>query len=81
MTRGDDGLFRVSQAAQQQRGAALQNDATVRVMPGVLEGSNVNTVESMVEMISNSRRFEMQMKVISSVDDNTQRANQILAMN
>lgn len=81
VVRGDDGFFRVSPAVQQQRGAVLQNDATVRVMPGVLEGSNVNTVESMVEMISNSRRFEMQMKVISSVDDNTQRANQILAMN
>ncbi|NKI73952.1 flagellar basal body rod protein FlgF [Dickeya sp. CFBP 2040] len=81
VVRGDDGFFRVSPAAQQQRGTVLQNDATVRVMPGVVEGSNVNTVESMVEMISNARRFEMQMKVISNVDDNTQRANQILAMN
>lgn len=46
----------------------------------MIEGSNVNTVDTMVDMIANARRFEMQMKVISSVDDNAQRANQILAM-
>ncbi|WJV52177.1 flagellar basal body rod protein FlgF [Pectobacteriaceae bacterium CE90] len=80
VVRGDDGLFRVSPAVQQQRGIVLQNDDTMRVMAGVLEGSNVNAVETMVDMISNSRRFEMQMKVISSVDENSQRANQILAM-
>ncbi|MEL4888643.1 flagellar basal body rod protein FlgF [Pectobacterium betavasculorum] len=78
--RSDDGLFRLTQQAQQQRGNVLQNDPTVRIMPGVIEGSNVNTVDTMVDMIANARRFEMQMKVISSVDDNAQRANQLLAM-
>ncbi len=80
LTRGDDGMFRLTTAAQQQRGAVLQADATVKVNPGVLEGSNVKPVETMVEMIANARRFEMQMKVISSVDENAQRANQILNM-
>lgn len=80
LTRGDDGMFRLTNAAQQQRGATLQADATVKVNPGVLEGSNVKPVETMVEMIANARRFEMQMKVISSVDENAQRANQILNM-
>ncbi|MGI8489296.1 flagellar basal body rod protein FlgF [Pectobacterium sp. S5] len=78
--RSDDGLFRLTQQAQQQRGNVLQNDPSVRIMPGVIEGSNVNTVDTMVDMIANARRFEMQMKIISSVDDNAQRANQILAM-
>ncbi|WNN46031.1 MULTISPECIES: flagellar basal body rod protein FlgF [Winslowiella] len=80
VTRGDDGMFRLTASAQQQRGAVLQNDPTVKVMPGVLEGSNVKPVETMVDMIANARRFEMQMKVISSVDENEQRANQILNM-
>ncbi|HAZ55069.1 MAG TPA: flagellar biosynthesis protein FlgF, partial [Franconibacter helveticus] len=66
--------------AQAERGAALQADATVRVMPGVLEGSNVKPVEAMTDMIANARRFEMQMKVISSVNDNEQRANQLLSL-
>ena len=80
VTRGDDGLFRPTANAQQQRGAILQNDPTIQVMPGVLEGSNVNSTQTMVDMIANSRRFEMQMKVISSVDENEQRANQLLSM-
>ncbi|MFU9135640.1 MULTISPECIES: flagellar basal body rod protein FlgF [unclassified Erwinia] len=80
VTRGDDGLFRLTASAQTQRGAVLQSDPTIQVMPGVLEGSNVKPVETMVDMIANARRFEMQMKVISSVDENEQRANQLLSM-
>lgn len=80
LARGDDGMFRPTAAAQAQRGATLANDATVQVMPGVLEGSNVKPVETMVDMIANARRFEMQMKVISNVDENEQKANQLLNM-
>ncbi|MFZ1873747.1 MAG: flagellar basal body rod protein FlgF [Chania sp.] len=78
--RGDDGLFHLTAASQQQRGNRLPNDPQVRVMPGVLEGSNVKPMETMVEMIANARRFEMQMKVIHSVDENAQRANALLSM-
>lgn len=80
LTRGDDGMFRVSASAVAQRGATLPLDPTMKVMPGVLEGSNVSTTQTMVDMIANARRFEMQMKVISSVDENEQRANQLLSM-
>ena len=80
VTRGDDGMFRPTAAVQAQRGATLPADATLKVMPGVLEGSNVKPVETMVDMISNARRFEMQMKVISNVDENEQKANQLLNM-
>lgn len=80
LQRGDDGMFRLSAAAQTTRGATLPLDATMKVMPGVLEGSNVSTTQTMVDMIANARRFEMQMKVISSVDENEQKANQLLSM-
>ncbi len=80
MQRGDDGMFRPNQQTQATRGAALANDATMTVMPGVLEGSNVKPVETMVDMIANARRFEMQMKVISNVDENEQKANSLLNM-
>ena len=80
VTRGDDGMFRLTQAAQAARGAVLQPDPTLRVMSGVLEGSNVKAVSAMTDMIANARRFEMQMKVITSVDDNAGRANQLLSM-
>jgi flagellar basal-body rod protein FlgF len=80
VVRGDDGLFHLSEQAQQQRGNQLPNDPEVRIMPGVLEGSNVKPVETMVDMIANARRFEMQMKVIHSVDENEQRANSLLSI-
>ncbi|HIC0575058.1 TPA: flagellar hook-basal body complex protein, partial [Escherichia coli] len=72
--RGDDGIFRLSAESQATRGPILQADPTLRVMSGVLEGSNVNAVAAMSDMIASARRFEMQMKVISSVDDNAGRA-------
>ncbi|ERM07362.1 flagellar basal body rod protein FlgF [Pantoea agglomerans] len=80
LQRSDDGMFRPTASAQATRGAALQADATMQVMPGVLEGSNVKPVETMVDMIANARRFEMQMKVITNVDENEQKANQLLSM-
>lgn len=80
VVRGDDGIFRLSPAATAARGPVLQADPAIRVMSGVLEGSNVSAVDAMTDMIANARRFEMQMKVIGSVDENAQRANQLLNM-
>lgn len=76
IARGDDGLFRLRPGAQ-----PLQVDANIRVIAGAIEGSNVNPVESMVDMIANARRFEMQMKMIQSADSNEQRSNQLLSTN
>ncbi|MDF3834362.1 flagellar basal-body rod protein FlgF [Cupriavidus basilensis] len=76
IARGDDGLFHLRAGAQ-----PLQADTTLRVAPGALEGSNVNPVEAMVDMIANARRFEMQMKMIQGADTNDQRANALLSTN
>lgn len=80
VVRGDDGLFRLNPIAQAARGATLQTDPSIKVVSGVLEGSNVKAVEAMADMIANARRFEMQMKVISNVNENEQRANQLLSL-
>ncbi|UJD94291.1 flagellar basal body rod protein FlgF [Lelliottia amnigena] len=80
VARGDDGLFRTSASALAARGATLQPDPSIRIMSGVLEGSNVKPVAAMTDMIASARRFEMQMKVITSVDENAGRANQLLSM-
>lgn len=76
LVRGDDGLFRRFENGE---AAAAVPDANVRVMGGVLEGSNVNPAQAMVGMIDAQRRFEMQMKVISAANENAQRANGLLA--
>ena len=73
LQRGEDGLFRGPDGA-------LPMDANARLVSGALEGSNVSPVESMVAMIDNGRRYEMQMKVIDTADQNAQRADSLLSI-
>lgn len=74
LQRGDDGLFRGPGAQP------LPADEGLRLASGALEGSNVSATEAMVSMINNARRYEMQMKVITSADENAQRANSLLSL-
>ena len=74
LLRGDDGLFR------QADGTPAQNDPAVRVIDGAVEGSNVNPVDSMVNMISLARQFEMQMSLMKNAENNAAKASQILAL-
>jgi flagellar basal-body rod protein FlgF len=74
LERGDDGLFRMRAGA-----AAPQADPAIRLLTGALEGSNVNPVEAMVDMIANARRFEMQMKTLQTAETNDQQANRLLS--
>jgi fagellar hook-basal body proteins len=78
--RGDDGFFRVTNEIRNTRGEVLPDNPDTLLMSGVLEGSNVNPVSAMVDLISHARQFEMQMKEISSADENAQKANQILSL-
>ncbi|WP_299261734.1 flagellar basal body rod protein FlgF [uncultured Kushneria sp.] len=80
MARREDGLFGAWNA-QGGPMAALPRDEEVQVISGTLEGSNVNPTEAMVAMIDTARRFEMNMKVLTTADENDQRANSLLSMN
>jgi flagellar basal-body rod protein FlgF len=80
LSHGDDGLFHVSAATAAARGAVLPQDQALTLIPGALEDSNVSPVKSMVDMISNARSFDMQMKTITNIDDNAKRANQLLSL-
>lgn len=53
-------------------------DPNVRIVSGFLESSNVNAVAAMTEMLSLSRQYEMQVKVMSSTDTNSQAALRLL---
>lgn len=72
LDRGGDGLFRLKD------GNTAPADNNVEVVPGSLEGSNVNTVEAMVNMISLARKFDMQMKMLQTADSNARQASQIM---
>ena len=75
LQRGDDGFFRTRD------GQPAQAAANVRLVPGSLEGSNVNAIDAMVSMIALSRAFEMQMSLLKNAESNAAKASQILAMN
>ncbi|MDI5987314.1 flagellar basal body rod protein FlgF [Halomonas sp. M4R5S39] len=79
LRRGEDGLFRPAPGPEGEV-AALPADETARVASGALEGSNVGAIEAMVAMIDVARRYEMQMKVIGTADENAQRANNLLSI-
>lgn len=72
MQRGVDGLFR------QREGAIADADETVRIRTGMLEGSNVNAIEEMVNMISLQRHYEMQVKMMKKADELSMRGNMLM---
>lgn len=75
MVRGADGLFRM----RDNQPAPV--DDRVKLTSGTLEGSNVNVTDAMVNLISLSRQFEMQIKMLQTADTNAQRADQLLSLN
>ncbi|MDX9943420.1 MAG: flagellar basal body rod protein FlgF, partial [Azonexus sp.] len=74
IVRGADGVFRLN------NGQSAPADENVRVSAGTLEGSNVNVTDAMVNLISLSRQFELQIKMMQTADQNAQRADQLLSM-
>lgn len=75
LVRGVDGLFRA------QNGDPLDADTTARVQSGALEGSNVSSVQTMVDMIAAARQFEAQMKMMTTAEQNERAASQLLSAN
>ena len=73
LVRSEDGLF-VTKSGN------AEVDATVNIVSGALEGSNVNVVDAMVTMISLARQFETQMKLLQSAENNANKASQLLSM-
>ena len=72
MERGTDGLFRLKSGEQ------AQEDLVVNIRTGVLEGSNVNPVEEMVNMINLQRHYEMQVKMMKQAQEIDTRGNTLL---
>lgn len=73
LIRGEDGLFRLA------GGAAAPADEKVQLASGYQENSNVNPAEQMVTMISLARQFDMQMKLITTANENDRSATQVIA--
>jgi flagellar basal-body rod protein FlgF len=74
LVRGDDGLFRLRD------GGVADADAGVTLVGGAIEGSNVNVVDEMVNMISLARQFELHMNLLKNAESNATKAAQIIAL-
>lgn len=72
LRKGQDGLFYLPD------GETAKVSDEVRVIREALEGSNVNTVKSMVDLIDISRKFEIHTKLMKAIEDNSMRSNQLL---
>lgn len=74
LVKGEDGLLRLPE------GEVALPDASVTVVSGALESSNVNGVAALVRMIELSRSFEMQIKMMKSAEENDRASAQIMKM-
>jgi flagellar basal-body rod protein FlgF len=72
LVKGEDGLFR------RRDGADEIADGNVRVVSGYSEGSNVNVVDAMVEMISLTRNYELNIKLMQTAEQNSQASARLL---
>jgi len=72
LTRGDDGLFRSTTGTEQ------SPDASVHLIAGTLESSNVNIARSMVNMIELARSYELQVKAMKAAEDNAASSSKLL---
>jgi flagellar basal-body rod protein FlgF len=72
LTKGRDGLIR------HREGAAQEPDASVRLQSGFLESSNVNAVNEFTHITSLARQFEINIKMMKMMEDNSAAASQIL---
>jgi flagellar basal-body rod protein FlgF len=73
LVKGLDGMFRLKS------GDPADVDPSVHVLNATLEGSNVNVVETMVGMIGAARQYELQMKMLSTAEQNEQKAQTVLS--
>jgi flagellar basal-body rod protein FlgF len=74
LKRGEDGLFRATS------GDPLPQDGTARLQTGAVEGSNVNAIETMVNMIQAARQFESQTRLMQTAEADDRAAAQLLNM-
>ncbi len=74
---GDNFLAETAASGQAQIGVPGQNGRG-NIRQGMLEASNVNVVEELVDMIEAQRAYEINSKMISAVDEMLRNANQTL---
>lgn len=70
-----NGLFR-----NKELNNVYEADASVKVLTGAIEGSNVNAVGEMTNLIELQRQFEMQVKMMKTAEDMDKSSDTLLRM-
>ncbi|HEX4152477.1 MAG TPA: flagellar basal body rod protein FlgF [Steroidobacteraceae bacterium] len=73
LQKGNDGLLRLKS------GGTADVDPNVTLTSGMLESSNVNAAQSLLNMIQLQRLYELQVKSMNSTDQNEQTAQQLMS--
>lgn len=76
MEKGLDGMIHMK-AGQ----PAPEADASVRVVSGFVEGSNVSAVEEMTSILALSRQFELHIKMMRTAEEDASAMGDILKFN
>ncbi len=72
LAKGSDGLIR------SRDGEALEPAEDVQLAPGFLESSNVNAINEFTEVLSLSRQYELQVKMMKTVEQNSEASARLL---
>ena len=72
--KGLDGLIRPNDQAP------FAADASVRLAAGTVEGSNVNAISELINMIELARKFEMHVKLMETAENNDASSTSIMRL-
>ncbi len=73
-----DNLYQATQASGEAQTGVAGAEGRGSIRQGALEGSNVNVVQELVDMIETQRAYEVNSKMIQSTDEMLRNANQQL---
>ena len=73
LEKSEDGLVHLKDGV-----APPDLDGAIQVAPGFLEGSNVNAVSALTDILSLSRQYELQVKLMSQADQISQSTARLL---
>lgn len=73
LRKGNDGLFYLAN-----EGTTAPFDTNVKIINGALEGSNVNTIETLTKLIELSRHYESHTNFLRTLAENSTKSNQLL---
>ncbi len=76
LEKGLDGFIRLKPGALQGEEDLVRAD--IKVVTGAVEGSNVNPAEALIEMLSLSRKYELQVKMMKTSKEHSDISDRLL---